>query len=162
VTFPVTTPTAPRFPTGRRSSDDHPRRPPPGALRGSSHPYHAAPRSPPGRDYGGHPPRRRTPSGPDHPPKAPFRAVESHRRRPHRQPPASTGGYRHHGPTPAAPTTRLRQLPALSVGTIEAVLVTYWGDPLCRPCCHVVAELLDRHDKWPAVPWNDDDRELIR
>jgi hypothetical protein len=41
-------------------------------------------------------------------------------------------------------------------------LVSYWGDPLCRPCARAVAALLDRHDKWPSVPWTDADEELIQ
>lgn len=43
----------------------------------------------------------------------------------------------------------------------QAAVTTYWGADLCEPCCAAVAELLDTHDKWPPVPWNDTDKELI-
>jgi len=42
----------------------------------------------------------------------------------------------------------------------KPVLTAYWGPDLCRPCAQAVAALLDEHDKWPPVPWTDDDREL--
>lgn len=42
-----------------------------------------------------------------------------------------------------------------------SALTTYWGDPLCHPCAVAVAELLDAHDKWPPVPWTDEDEEML-
>lgn len=36
-------------------------------------------------------------------------------------------------------------------------LVAYWGPTLCRPCAHYVAEKLDELDRWPPVPWDDDE-----
>lgn len=43
----------------------------------------------------------------------------------------------------------------------DAGLVAYWGDPLCSACAQAVADLLDKRNAWPAVPWDDDDRELL-
>lgn len=47
-------------------------------------------------------------------------------------------------------------------GASPAVVPAYWGPWLCRPCAQHVAELLDLHDKWPPVPWDDEQvtREL--
>lgn len=44
---------------------------------------------------------------------------------------------------------------------VPADLTAYWGHPLCRPCAVAVAEMLDAEDRWPPVPWTEDDRELI-
>lgn len=40
-----------------------------------------------------------------------------------------------------------------------ATIRPYWaeGIELCGPCAAAVAALLDEHDKWPPVPWNDDE-----
>jgi hypothetical protein len=38
----------------------------------------------------------------------------------------------------------------------------YWGALLCTPCAVAVAELLDQHNAWPAVPWTNDDEEVLR
>ncbi len=43
-----------------------------------------------------------------------------------------------------------------------SALTAYWNDPLCRPCAEFVAGALDELDKWPAVPWTEDDEELTR
>lgn len=43
----------------------------------------------------------------------------------------------------------------------DAVLTSYWGHALCRPCAHAVAALLDEHDRWPAVPWTAQDEQVL-
>jgi hypothetical protein len=42
---------------------------------------------------------------------------------------------------------------------VLATIQPYWADAieLCGPCSTAVAALLDQHDKWPAVPWDDED-----
>jgi hypothetical protein len=43
----------------------------------------------------------------------------------------------------------------------KATLTAYWGPALCTPCAVAVAELLDAHDKWPPVPWDDEDTQMM-
>lgn len=43
-----------------------------------------------------------------------------------------------------------------------ADLMAYWGHPLCRPCAVRTAEQLDERDRWPPVPWTEDDEEVLR
>lgn len=43
-----------------------------------------------------------------------------------------------------------------------ATIHAYWGPLLCTPCAVAVAELLDHHDKWPAVPWSAADEEVLQ
>jgi hypothetical protein len=40
-----------------------------------------------------------------------------------------------------------------------ATIRPYWAPEheLCGPCATAVADLLDRHDKWPPAPWDDED-----
>jgi protein-arginine kinase activator protein McsA len=40
-----------------------------------------------------------------------------------------------------------------------ATIQPYWTDEieLCGHCATAVARLLDQHDKWPPVPWDDEE-----
>lgn len=43
--------------------------------------------------------------------------------------------------------------------TTPATIRPYWATEaeLCGPCASAVAEWLDSHDRWPPVPWDDDE-----
>ena len=30
-------------------------------------------------------------------------------------------------------------------------VLAYWGDPLCRPCCHTAADFFEARDCWPRL-----------
>lgn len=46
-------------------------------------------------------------------------------------------------------------------GSPNVLLTSYWGHPLCRPCVHHIVALCDREDRWPPVPWSEDDQDLL-
>lgn len=41
----------------------------------------------------------------------------------------------------------------------------YWardGHRLCLPCAAAIAAKLDEADRWPPVPWNEADEEVLK
>lgn len=43
----------------------------------------------------------------------------------------------------------------------RADLTAYWGHPLCSPCAIRTATELEERDRWPKVPWTEEDEELV-
>lgn len=43
----------------------------------------------------------------------------------------------------------------------EGDITAYWGHVLCRPCAVRTAEEMDERDRWPEVPWSDEDLEAL-